>query len=120
MILDDGICTILRRNDLSRSGAMPRDALSIVGKSWFGRLSFETSPARPSEGRAERRTDARIRILQNLDIRQRDLCALGNLSDPYDALRPGAQVFRVTRAFHGVDDDTPTPITDLTLEVYEP
>ena len=38
----------------------------------------------------------------------------------FDQVADGEPVYRVTRAWHGTDDGGPTPITDLTLEVFEP
>ena len=117
MILDSGICSIFRKYDMALSGEMPRPGYMLLWKSWYGELSFETSPARPTEGREERRTDARIRVQQNRDIRQHDVVVLANVDRIVDAAGP---VYEITRAFHGQDDDSPALVSDLTLEVYEP
>ena len=119
MILDAGICSIFRKVDLAMSGEMPRPGFELVGKSWYGELNFETSPARPTEGRKELRTDARVRILQNRGVKQHDVVILRDIADFAER---GAEetVYRITRARHGQDDDGPTQVTDLTLEVFEP
>ena len=117
MILDSGICTVFRKYDLALSGEMPRPGFAVFWKSWYGELNFETSPQRPTEGREERRTDARIRVQQNRDIRQHDIVVLCNVDRFEDAEGP---VYEITRAWHGKDDGSPAEISDLTLEVYEP
>lgn len=117
MILDSGICTVFRKYDTALSGEMPRPGYMLLWKSWYGELSFETSPSRPTEGREERRTDARIRVQQNRDIRQHDIVVLQNVDRWEDVTGP---VYDVTRAWHGQDDGSPTPVSDLTLEVFEP
>ena len=119
MILDRGICTVFRMTNLGANGDMPRRGYDRCYQSWFGELSFETSPARPTEGREELRTDARIRVHQNRSIRQDDVVILADL-ETFDDRSPGAPVYRVTRAWHGLDDDGPTPVTDLSLEVIRP
>ncbi len=116
MILDTGICSVFRETDAAQPGGMPRHQYALLTQSWYGELSFETSPARPTEGRQERRTDARIRIHQCREIRQNDIVALYQAN----ALTNGAPAYRVTRAWHGLDDGGPTPVTDLSLEVYTP
>ena len=120
MILDKGICSLFRGVSQELSGEMPRRTLQRYFRSWYGELDFETSPARPTEGREERLTDARIRILQNRDIRQGDVAVLADTADAEQAAADGLPVYRITRAWHGKDDGSPTEITDLTLEVYEP
>lgn len=117
MILDKGICTIFRKMNLSLSGEMPRPGYVLFWKSWYGELAFETSDARPTEGREERRTDARIRIQQNRDLRQHDVVVLQNVDRFEEADGPA---YEITRAYHGRDDDSPAEISDLSLEVYEP
>lgn len=119
MILDSGLCCVFRARDTARSGDMPRSGYALLTQSWYGELSFETSPARPAQGRQELRTDARVRILQCRDIRQNDVVVLRE-DDGTDAPRDKERAYRVTRAYHGKDDDGPAPITDLSLEVYTP
>ncbi len=119
MILDSGICTIFRKVDAAMSGEKPKAVYIVIGRSWYGEANFETSPARPTEGRRELRTDARIRVLQNRSIRQNDVVVLREMADWNDGTA-GEPVYRVQRAWHGIDDDGPTPITDLSLEVTRP
>lgn len=119
MILDKGICTLFRKTDAAPAGDMPRGVYARLHTSWYGELSYETSPDYPTEGRREARTDARIRVLQCREIRQNDVAVLRQLEDWSD-LTASDTVFRVTRAYHGTDDDGPTPISDLSLEVIRP
>ena len=82
-------------------------------ESWYGELSFETSPARPTETRKEIRTDARIRILQNREIKEHDRVALSVYSqDP--------EHYEIERAYHGRDDESGELITDLSLRKVIP
>ena len=119
MILDRGICTVFRREDNSSAGDMPRGVYSVLHTSWYGELSFETSPVRPTEGRRENRTDARVRVLQCRDVRQNDVAVLRQVAD-WGQVTAEDTVYRITRAYHGLDDDGPTPVTDLSLEVMQP
>lgn len=120
MILDDGICTVFHASDMSRSGEAPCPSYTPFWASWYGLLSYETSPARPTEGRKELRVDNRIRIQQNREIKQDDVVALDHLQSFAEAVGKHLTVYRVTRAYHGTDSDDPTPITDLSLEVFVP
>lgn len=119
MILDTGICSVFRKMEIAIPGGMPRHEYKLLHQGWYGELNFETSPARPTEGRSELRTDARIRIWQNRFIRQNDVVVLRDI-DSLEEREEGETVYRVNRAFHGKDDNGPTPISDLSLEVYEP
>ena len=119
MILDKGICSIFRRTNVSEPGEMPRSEKSLLFQSWYGELAFETSTSKPTDGRKETRTDARIRILQCRAIKQDDLVILRDL-EAFEAREGGDLVYKITRAYHGVDDESGELISDLTLEVDKP
>lgn len=119
MILDSGICTVFRKTDSSDAGKMPSVSYTPIWTSWFGELSFETSPVWQTEGRKELKADRRIRILQNRQIAQNDIVVPQHLAS-FAARSPDAPVYRIVRAYHGQDDDGPTQISDLTLEVVTP
>lgn len=118
MILDKGILSVFRREELALSGEMPKPRYTPIFMGWYGEISFETSPARPTEGREELRTDARVRILQDRRIKQDDLVVLAETEDFLG--RGDAPAYRITRAYHGPDETGVTQITDLSLEVYVP
>ena len=118
MILDSGICTVFRESDANGTGAagkMPVKAYAVVSSSWYGELAFETSPAYPTEGRKEKKTDAKIRILQNRNIKQNDIVVL-ELISAWSART--TQPYKITRAYHR--SDGPELISDLSLEVFTP
>lgn len=115
MILDSGILSIFRETDAAESGKMPTKAYTRIYVGWFGELSFETSPAHPTEGRQEKKTDARVRILQNRAIKQNDIVILEQAA-AFSASTGVA--YKITRAYHG--QDGAEPISDLTLEVLTP
>lgn len=111
MILDSGICRIIVREHAGEPGNMPalEDAETRCA-GYYAELGFETSPAYPTRDRVERRTDARVRILQCRDIREDDVALL----TPFAS---GAERrYRITRAYHGTDEESGEAITDLTLE----
>ena len=113
MNLDTGICTVYHTDDTARAGAQPVLTETPFFESWYGELSFETSPARPTETRKEIRTDARIRILQHRDIREHDRVVLSVYSrDPVH--------YEIERAYHGRDDESGELITDLSLRKVIP
>ena len=108
MILDSGICGIYREMDVSDPGEMPEKEPVKIFESWYGLRGFETSPVWQTEGRQERQVDLKIRIMQCLDIRQNDVAIVAG------------KKYRIIRAYHGEDEDGPTRITDLSLEVIRP
>jgi len=77
----------------------------------YGQLSLETSATDPTGYRKEVRVDARIRILQDRAVTLRHVVVL---RDAHDIL-PGDVYYEVSRAYHGFDDDSGEPITDLSL-----
>lgn len=119
MILDTGICTVFRKTDVSQPGAMPTVGYTRIGGSWYREMSYETSPVWQTDGRREQRADGRIRILQDRGIKQDDVVVLEDLARFQDR-SANAAVYRIIRAWHGQDDDGPTLISDLTLEVVMP
>ena len=119
MILDSGICTVFRKRDTSQPGAMPTVEYIPIWASWYGELSYETTPNWQTEGRKEVRADERIRVMQCRDIKQNDVVVLEHLS-AFSERSEDATVYRIIRAYHGADDDGPAMISDLTLEVIEP
>lgn len=117
MILDTGICTVFREENVAPSGYMPRPGWNVLGQSWYKELDYSTEPTWQTEHRQETRTDQRIRIHQMRMIRREDrvvLCQCDRLP------AAGQPIYRVTRAWHGKDDDSPALITDLSLEEVSP
>ena len=115
MILDRGICTVYRKKSTTRPGGKPTSELAVIHQSYYGELSFETAPARPTERREETRTDTRVRILQNRAIGNQDVCGL----EPFDGAAGKTEMYLIRRAWHGVDEESGEAISDLTLEVDE-
>lgn len=101
MILDSGICTVLRRNGR---------VFVPVYQSWFKELSFETQPSKENESEGVQ-TNARVRVCQSRSLEKGDAVVLRNAN----ALSDFEPYYEITRAFHGQDDDNGQPITDLTL-----
>lgn len=117
MILDTGICSVFREQNVARPGHMPQNAWTLVGKSWYKELSFSTEPTWQTEQREETRQDQRVRIHQMRSIRKEDRAVLADIDD---LPAVGVTVYRITRAYHGQDDDSPALITDLSLEEVSP
>lgn len=111
MILDSGVCTIYKKRDVSAPGEKPRYTRDLLGEGYYGEMSFETNPDRPTTNREEVRTDARIRVLQDRRINKDCEVVLADAGHTV----PGAIVYSVTRAYHGKDDENGEPITDLSL-----
>lgn len=119
MNLDKGICTVFRKRDTAQPGDMPSWTYDLIDQSWYGEPEFATGPAWPTDRRKENQTDARVRILQNRDIRQNDVVIL-RLLEGWEERTQDDLVFNIERAYHGLDDDGPTLITDLTLREVSP
>lgn len=115
MILDRGVCRIYQKTSTTAPGGKPTWEEAVIHEGYYGELSFETAPARPTEGREETRTAARIRILQCRAVRNTDIAEL----EPFDGTETKTEKYRITRAWHGDDGESGEPITDLTLEVAE-
>lgn len=115
MILDRGTCRILRKISTTPAGGKPTYQLAVIHESYYAELAFETSPIRPTERREETQTATRIRILQNRQIHNQDLAELS----PFDGTEKNRIYFRITRSWHGNDDDNGELISDLTLEAAE-
>ena len=111
MLLKDGIATVYARMDVSGPGEAPRYERAVREKCLYAELSFETSPADPTKKRRELRTDTRIRIRQCRAIREEDEVELESFHE-----ESGLQtLYRVQRAFHGMDEESGEAISDLTL-----
>lgn len=111
MMLDSGVCTIFEKRDTSAPGSMPVYERVKITEGWYGELEFETTPYRPTEYREEVRTDARIRILDDRSIRagcEAILCL------EQDAAME-TPVYKITRVFHGRDEESGEDIADLSL-----
>ena len=113
MLLDKGIATVYRKENTAEPGGKPVWTNVQIHRGWYGELNFETSPARPTDAREEVRTDARIRILQNRAVNNHDRVTLEGTDGT-------TTTYEVTRAYHGRDDESGEPITDLSLEVTLP
>ena len=121
MILDTGICTVFREADVAEAGYMPRKAWEVIGKSWYRELSFSTEPTRETERRLETRIDQRIRVHQMRMIRKEDRVVLADVSEyPTGSAQGEPTIYRITRAYHGQDDDSPALISDLALVEVSP
>lgn len=103
MILDKGVCSIYIVTNIAEPGNMPKEGLVIKCQAWYGELNFETNPVNTAMQEGIE-TSARIRILQNREINNHDVVVMGE------------QQYEVTRAYHGNDDESGEPITDLTLK----
>lgn len=113
MILDDGICCIYGMVDQAQAGDMPDLQGELKAKSWYKELDFETTPAYPTEYQEDIEASARIRITQDRRITNKDtviLCEQPTGQEPR---------YEITRAYHGHDDESGQPITDLTLQVIQ-
>ena len=116
MILDRGICTVKRKTSTTTPGGKPKGTLAVFHQSYYGELSFETSPARPTGLRKEQQTATRVRILQHRGIKEnQDVAELM----PFDGSLAKTEQYLITRAYHGKDEESGDLVTDLTLEVYE-
>ena len=116
MILDKGICSIYKKVNTAGPGEMPVYQNQLIHQSWYGELSFETNPSRPTESREMIQTDARIRILQCRSIAKHDRVVLS----PAWPTSGETLLFEVQRAFHGYDPESGELITDLSLRRVAP
>ena len=103
MILDSGICTVYEVKNVAPPGGMPKMALVPKHQSWYAELDFETVP-KDAAMQEIVVTSARIRVLQNRAITNHNVVVLAD-----------GEQYEVIRAYHGVDDESGEPITDLTL-----
>lgn len=107
MILDKGICTFHELTDISEPGRMPNEQMVAVYQSWYGELDFGSDMAYSTAKREDVAVSARVRVLQNRSIS--NLMAV-TLSDQPD------KRFEVIRVYHGTDDNSGQPISDVSLK----
>lgn len=112
MILDDGICTVFEPVDITPPGGMPVHGYRKKHQGWYEELDFATAQDWPTDDREEKKVDARIRMLQNRGITNKDVVVLADT----DTVEDGMERYEVIRAWHGHEQETGTPISDLTLE----
>ena len=60
MILDRGTCKIYQKTSTTPPGGKPTWTEAVIHEGYYGELSFETAPARPTERREDMRTAAAI------------------------------------------------------------
>lgn len=121
MILDTGVCSVFRLSQAEvPSGYMPTLSWKLIGKSWYKELSFSTRPKWESSDREETQTDQRIRVMQMRHLRKEDRVVLADIGEDEFGQDGGRTVYSITRAWHGQDDDSPAPITDLDLQEVSP
>lgn len=111
MILDSGICSIFLEVDKSEPGGMPQIGYEMLTAGWYGLLNYETMPKWPTSDREEREVSLRIRVLR--DTRINSKCTV-ILQEIYE-VAGDVERYEVSRAYHGVDDESGEEITDLTL-----
>lgn len=116
MILDSGICSIFAVEDRSAPGEMPKPHYQLVTMCYFGWLDFATAEMWATEDREETEVSARIRILQDRDVSNKNTVVL---RETYE-IEPGDELYEITRAYHGHDDESGMRITDLTLRRVSP
>lgn len=112
MILNGGVCSIFGTVDKSPPGGMPDIGYEMKSMCFFGLLDFATAEAWPTDNREAVQADARIRILQDRSVTNRDVVVL---QEGVYEVTDDVERYEVTRAFHGHDDESGQPITDLTL-----
>lgn len=110
MILDKGTCTVYSIGNSASAGSMPVETMTKRYESWYAELDFETNPTNPTEWREEVVTDARIRVIQNRTIVNKDAIKLSPEPDTW---------YEVMRVFHGVDDENGELISDISLRKVE-
>lgn len=103
VILDSGICTVYEVKNVAPPGGMPKMELLPKHESWYAELNFETVP-KDAALQEVVETSARVRILQNRSITNHNVVILAD-----------GEQYEVTRAYHGTDEESGEPITDLTL-----
>lgn len=115
MILDDGVCTVFAMVDKAPPGGMPNLQPQMKTMAWFGYLDFATAEAWPTEGREETEVTARIRIHQDRSITNKNVVVLQEANTITEKM----ERLEVVRAYHGHDDESGQPITDLTLKAVK-
>lgn len=109
MILDDGRATVYRKVNVANPGEKPVFENRTLTAGWYGVLNYSTDPITPTDSREETRVDLRIRMLQDRRIANHDIVRCENREGTLD-------LYEVTRAYHGHDDESGELISDLTLE----
>lgn len=115
MILDAGICTVFQKQDTAQPGGMPQISYTRKACGWYGVRSFSSAPDWVRNVKEGATVALSIRMHQNLSITTRDAIVLMDVGTP----PASAPLYEVLRVYHGTDDATGQPITDIDLEVVE-
>lgn len=116
MILDDGICSIFTNRNTAGPGGMPVYEMDWLASSWYKILHFSSRPTYLQTDKESTTVALKIRIHQNLMVTNQQVVILSESHEvPASAVR-----YDIVRAYHGADDVTGMPITDLDLEVVTP
>lgn len=114
MILDSGVCSIFERVNTAAPGFMPVYRFARKTAGWYGLRSFSSRPEYLRDKEATT-VALKIRILQDLSVTNLDTVVLADVEEvPADAVR-----YEVVRVYHGTDDQTGVPISDIDLEVVQ-
>lgn len=111
VILDSGILTVFERVDTSLRGAMPRYEYTKKAQGYYGELDFASGGTWTQQGREDVQIDARVRILQDRTITPKDVVVLCDA----DSLDRYAQRYEIERIYHGRDEESGEPISDISL-----
>lgn len=104
MLLDDGICILLRQKDVSQPGDIPEYQMEPLADAWYGELEYASAPEYVTELREDVRVDRRIRILRDISL------------DGLHSVNIDGRQYKVNRAYHGTDEESGERIADLSLQ----
>lgn len=111
MILDEGIVTVLRRENISGTGDMPKKQEKEVYRSFYGERTVGISRFY-SARQTNDRVDLLIRVIQppvSVKIHADDVCELSA-----DGMR-----YRIVQVQNLRDEDAGQDVCDLTLEMID-
>lgn len=115
MILDSGICSIFEKVNTSAPGFMPVFRFVRKAAGWYGVRNFSSRPTYLQQDKESTTVALKIRILQNLAVTNQDTVVLSDVPEvPASAVR-----YEVVRIYHGTDEQTGVPISDIDLEVVQ-
>ncbi len=113
MLLDNGIASVFREVNTAGVGFKPRYAYQRWHQGYYGLLSYETTPARPTDEQEIAETSLRIRMWRVNGLSNNDMIILGDVESAEKAPE-NLKRYAVTRVYQG-EDEAGQEISDITL-----
>lgn len=113
MLLDSGIYTAFSVLNGAKPGEMPKRMYAKKACGWYGVKDFSSSPTYLQNEKKSVTVAVKIRIIMNIHVTNHDVIVLSDVA----TMPEDCTVYEVVRVWHGADEESGLPISDIDLEV---